>query len=905
MCTGQIFRCPAYDLSGEADMGSSYLMALDVGGGSGRCLVLNLESGSAITAKRNWTHPGAPDTVGLGYDIILDDMWRKLGEAAHEALDASGARPGDVRGIAVTSMRNTTVVLDGSDDVIFATPNQDARAIGEALGWAANEGKSVYDLGGHWPTALFTGSRLLWLQAHTPELLEGARAVMCLSDWVAFRLGGGLFCERSQAAETLLFDLAAEDWAFGLIESLGFRKDLFPPLVDAGTIVGKLTTESAEHLGLPEGIPVAAGGADTQCSLLGSGVVEPGEIGVVAGTTMPVQLVTDGPVFDGVGRLWTGRHLVPGRYVLESNGLTTGSVLEWFAEMIFEEYEDPTGVLFAQASHSEPGAAGTLSTLGACTFDGRKLGIPVGNLSMSHMVTPAGGGTRHLSRSLLEGIAFSARANIEQLKSQTGSEPAALTVSAGMSRSALWTQMLSDIAGMQVRVPSITESSALGAAICAGVGAGVFKDLAEGAERVVSISRKQSPGADSEKYRRLYEGWNTACKMRTPTDDHVSVLMAMTLMERPTAPAAAGRGFRPRMLVTASMDEDALRQLGAMGDVDYAGWRETGKVSTGGDDLVQAVGDHNVLITEMDIIDFEAIRGLPGLRVIGSCRVNPVNVDLESAMAYGIPVFNTPGRNADAVADLALAFMIMLARKMPTSVLFLRESEGAAGDLSRMGQAYAEFQGRELWRKTVGIIGLGSVGREVALRVRACGAHVLFFDPAVEESEGKLENAEKVTLDELLSRSDFVTMHAPAIDSTRGMIAEEQFGFMKEGSFFINTARASLVDYDALADALDSGRLAGAGLDVFEVEPPASDDRLVRMSNVITTPHLGGNTFETAAHQGAIVVEQLKELLAGRTPAHLLNPQVMGAFSWEGPRPEPSAQEQERLAAREKPTMTS
>jgi autoinducer 2 (AI-2) kinase len=894
-----------HDLSREADMSSKYLLALDVGGGSGRCLVLDLDSGSATTAKRTWTHPQAPDTAGLGYDLDLDDIWMKLGEAAREAVDASGARPRDVLGLAVTSMRNTTVVLDSSDDVLFATPNNDARALGEAFEWAASDGKSVYDSGGHWPTPLFTGSRLLWLRAHAPGLLERARTVMCLSDWAAFRLGGGRFCERSQAAETLLFDLAGGDWAFDLIESLGFEKDLFPAAVDAGTVVGTLSAESAAHLGLAQGIPLAAGGADTQSSLLGSRVVEPGEICIVAGTTMPVQMVTDGPVFDGEGRLWSGRHVIPGRYVLESNGLTTGTVLEWFAEMLFEEYEDPTGVLFAQAAYSEPGGAGTLSTFGACTFDARKLAVPVGNLSMSHMVTPSGGGKQHLSRSLLEGIAFSVRANVEQLTNQTGSEPTALTVSEGMSRSALWTQIVSDVTGIPVRVPLAKEASALGAAICAGVGAGVFNDLAGGAGRVAAVSREHLPGADSEKYQRLYEGWNRACEMRAPSDDHVSVLMTMSLMEKAAPQAAADRGFRPGMLVTASMDGGALRRLRAMGDVHYAGWRETGRISMGGDDLIEALRDYDVLITEMDIVDFEAIRGLPGLHAIGVCRVNPVNVDVESATAYGIPVFNTPGRNADAVADLTLAFMIMLARKMPASALYLRKPGGAEGDLVRMGQAYSEFQGGELWRKNVGILGLGSVGREVARRVRSCGAHVLFCDPAVEAGEGKLHNAEKATLEQLLSQSDFVTLHAPANESTKAMMAEGQFAVMKEGAFFINTARASLVDYGALAAALESGRLAGAALDVFEVEPPASDDRLVRMSNVIATPHLGGNTFETAAHQGAIVVEQLKALLEGRSPAHLLNPGVMGTFSWEGQRIEPSAQEQERLAAKEKPTMTS
>lgn len=353
------------------------------------------------------------------------------------------------------------------------------------------------------------------------------------------------------------------------------------------------------------------------------------------------------------------------------------------------------------------------------------------------------------------------------------------------------------------------------------------------------------------------------------------------------------------------MDEVALAELSEIGELVYAPWRTEQRVYGGGQELVQALEGFEVFITEMDIVDFEAIRDLPGLRVIASCRGNPVNVDDESATAFGVPVIYTPGRNADAVADLTVAFMIMLLRKLPASAQFLKTGGVKERDFAKMAEAYMDYQGGELWRKTVGIIGLGNVGSAVARRLGPFGANVLFYDPYVDVEKGAAAGARKVSFDELLSASDFVSVHAEVTDETSDMINRDAFDRMKKGALFINTARASIVDYDALFEALDSGRLAGTALDVYPVEPPASDDRLVSRDDVITTPHLGGNTREIAAHQGAIVAAQIKKLAAGEMPDHLVNPEVMEKFSWTDHRPEPTRSDLDRLAAKPKPIIVS
>jgi len=879
-------------------MSEQYIIGLDIGGGSGRCLLVEVESRQIFSASRTWTHPVAPGTGGFGFDLDLNDIWLKIGMITREVLTKAGVSPDKVLGIATTSMRHGVVVIDKNGKALMTFANKDARAAMEAFTLAADHGQKLYDRTGHWPCPVFAASHLTYMTNNVPDTLKNASAVLSISDWAGYCLTGVAAAEPSQAGETMLLDLESRDWADDLIAELKFPRDIFPKVMNAGERLGTLTQKAAEHLGLQAGTPVAVGGGDTQSGLLGSGAASPGQMAAVAGTTTPVQLVVDRPIIDPEARLWTGQHIVPGMWVLESNAGATGRMLDMLAEVLYPDAISPVATLMAEATSAAPGSNGIISTMGGQVFNAKELmNVPVNSLTLSPVIADKKGGRANMCRSILEGMAYALVANIEQIK-KVGGEINELKLCGGMSRSALWSQINCDILNIPVNVFE-PQATALGATICAGVGAGIFKDLIEGAGRLARIVHEHTPDEKGFKvYQRFYNDWSSLMASRKEVDDKAGnmILQEIAGGQKEAESEAVATDFRPHILVTAELDKEAIDALREMGDVEYASYREKMRLLTG-DDLVKALHGINVFIAEIDIVDAMSLTKLPDLKLIATCRANPVNIDIKACTNLGIPVINTPGRNADAVADLTLAFMLMLARKFPASGEFLRESGSEAGDMGRMGMAHKRFQGSELGGKIVGLIGMGAVGKKTAKRVRSFGAKLIIYDPYITQDIAILAGGEQVSLDTLLAESDFICMHAPVTKETKGMLNADAFAKVKAGAFLINTARAALIDEEALFDALESGKIGGTALDVFDVEPPASDDPLLNLPNVITTPHIGGNTIEVGAHQGQIVADELKLMLSGKKPRHVLNPDVLDGFSWTAARKELSAEEIEELAS--------
>ncbi len=266
------------------------------------------------------------------------------------------------------------------------------------------------------------------------------------------------------------------------------------------------------------------------------------------------------------------------------------------------------------------------------------------------------------------------------------------------------------------------------------------------------------------------------------------------------------------------------------------------------------------------IVESDSVKGpvldLP-LVAIGSCRGDPNNVDIPAATERAIPVLRAPGRNADAVAEVTIGLLFAVNRGIVRADMDVR-----AGQVWRDGTIpYQRFRAWELAGQTVGIVGLGAVGRATKWRLEGLGMRVISADPFAPDATH--------TLADLLAEADVVSLHAAVTPETAGLIGAAQFGAMKEGAIFINSARAQLHDTDALVMALQSGALAGAGLDHFVGENLPVDHPLCSMPNVVLTPHIGGATWDTETRHSTSIAEGLATLFAGGRPDNLVNPEVV------------------------------
>jgi len=277
--------------------------------------------------------------------------------------------------------------------------------------------------------------------------------------------------------------------------------------------------------------------------------------------------------------------------------------------------------------------------------------------------------------------------------------------------------------------------------------------------------------------------------------------------------------------------------------------------------LLAAIADADAaILRSATAIDAELIAAAPRLKVIARAGVGVDNIDLEAATRHGIAVVNTPTGNTIAAAEHALAMLLALARRIPLADAALKSGRWAK----------REATGRQLYRKTLGLVGLGKIGREVAQRARAFEMTVIAHDPFVPDERIAELGVEPVALDELLARADVVSLHATLTDESRRMIGAEQLAAMKPGVLLVNCARGGLVDEAALIEALRSGNVAGAALDVFDDEPEPNAE-LVALPNVVATPHVAASTEEAQVHVAVEAAEQVLEVLSGGRPRWPVN----------------------------------
>ncbi|MEJ2218549.1 MAG: phosphoglycerate dehydrogenase [Gemmatimonadota bacterium] len=291
------------------------------------------------------------------------------------------------------------------------------------------------------------------------------------------------------------------------------------------------------------------------------------------------------------------------------------------------------------------------------------------------------------------------------------------------------------------------------------------------------------------------------------------------------------------------------------------------RVGVKGDDLADALADADAVIVRSSTkITREALARAERLQAIGRAGVGVDNIDVEAATERGIAVLNAPSGNTISAAELTMALLLALVRRLPAASRSMRDGEW---DRKR-------FRGTELYRKTLGLVGAGRIGGEVARRARAFGMQVIAYDPYLKEDRAKALEIELAEFDDVLSRADVLSLHVPLTDDTRGLIGEAELERMRPGAFIINAARGGVLDQDALLRALDDGHLAGAALDVYTEEPPAADHPLRSRDDVVLTPHLGAATVEAQHNVAVEVAHAVRAALTEGDFSHAVNAPAVG-----------------------------
>jgi D-3-phosphoglycerate dehydrogenase len=321
-----------------------------------------------------------------------------------------------------------------------------------------------------------------------------------------------------------------------------------------------------------------------------------------------------------------------------------------------------------------------------------------------------------------------------------------------------------------------------------------------------------------------------------------------------------------KILITAPYNKEGQKELQeAFGEVVYKEWKGNERAFNE-QELINLLHETkaDALIIEHDEVTANVINRFPNLKFIGVCRGTPSNVDIECANRYEIPVFYTPARNAQAVAEMFIANVVNLMRNTIPSQQWLTSEKWEAGEHT----SYLQFKGNELAGKTIGMIGFGAVGRRIAEMVLSFPCHIKFYDPFVNDS---MPAYEKTSLEDIFESCDIVSVHLPVNNETVGMINQSLISKMKPTAIFVNTARASVVNRDDLLYAIENFKIRGAVLDVFDHEPPDEKDyRLIHHPNVLATPHTAGATFEVEDHHVKILNQKI---LAWHSDNKLINNQ--------------------------------
>lgn len=492
-----------------------YLMAIDAGTGSVRAVLFDLDGNQLGCAQHEWTHKEDPRYKGsMDFDWTFN--WELASRCVREVLEQTGVDAHLIGAVSTTCMREGFVLYNSEGKEIWACANVDARAadeVVELIRRSSNMEKEIYRVSGQ-TYALGALPRLLWVKNKLPELYEQVSSISMFNDWLIYRLSGTMVSEPSNGSTTGIFDLKDRVWDASIAEKCGLKTSLFPAVEESGRIVARVNAQGARDTGLIEGTPLVTGGGDAQLGCIGIGVTGNNQAAVFGGSFWQYEYNTAEAKTDDACRVRVNCHAVPGVWQYEAIAFYPGLVMRWYRDAFcqWEKQEgerlgkDPYYIMDKEAEKIPAGCYGM-----SCTFSDVMNYIRWKHAApafLNFALDPERFNRYTFYRAIMENSCLVTRGNMELVHEVTGNMPSAIVFASGASKSPLWCQILSDVLGLPVQVPKVKEATALGGAILAGVGIGVYEDASSAAARMVKIEREYRPNPENHAiYTELYQQW--------------------------------------------------------------------------------------------------------------------------------------------------------------------------------------------------------------------------------------------------------------------------------------------------------------------------------------------------------------------------------------------------------------
>ena len=506
----------------------SYLIGIDVGTTGTKALLID-EEGRVLASEMTEYPMYTPRPQWAEQDPA--DWWQAAIASIRRVVGESRTNGADISGIGLTGQMHGMVMLDAQGKVLRPCIMWNDQRTAAQCEWITNTVGRERFLNLTLNPALpgFTAPKIIWTRENEPDVYAQAAQVLLPKDYVRYRLTGEYATEVSDASGTVLLDVSRRRWSQQVLQELGIPSDWMPRCVESPDITGEISSQAADLIGLPAGIPVVGGAGDQAASAVGTGIVEPGLVSVTVGTSGVVFAYTDEAIRDPEGRLHTFCHAVPGKWHVMGVTLSAGGSFRWFRDTLglLERNVaalsgvDPYEILTAEASNAPAGCEGLLFLP---YLTGERTPYPDPNARGAFFGLTLRHDKRHMARAVLEGVSYSLRDCIELFRQMAIPIQQVRAVGGG-ARSATWCQIMADVFGTELVTTNVTDSTAYGAALLAGVGTGIYGSVPEACSATVHIVERTEPIAESQAmYNEYYPIYRSLYSALKPAFDRVAAI---------------------------------------------------------------------------------------------------------------------------------------------------------------------------------------------------------------------------------------------------------------------------------------------------------------------------------------------------------------------------------------------